>query len=595
MLALFIASALLGSGIVFHHKRMLTYIAFAGILLEAQLLLASYIHRTTLSSFENSSFFLLAGIAYLTLWLSMYKQWKSPYATPGSGIRDGFVAIALVLVAGFAYPVLHANGYAGENFVLHGFYNGDVATFASLIQKSFDTASLVAENPFSGNGYLEYPTLLHGAFADFFTMMGIGKDWLRFLSLMVYIQIIITIPMFFLLWDTVWGEPKNPAEKWFGISSRIKVYSLQTLIALFAIGLSIDSFAYPQSHFFLMGMFLAAVALLAQGSLLSGRNQVLFVAAGFIFAALLLFSNTVTGTVAIACAGTLCVLRMFDKKRPVRERAIFLVLAFLLVFFMIQASTGRETLRNPHFSVSAASDMIRAGITALFVLGAAFISLSRKQFLSLASAIVATLGLSVFFLSDRNIVTENASRFLYHSFLIGFALLLPLVIQVKYWIYRELFLTSRPMSERIGGYLIAISSVLLLLLPVGISAGSTYRSLLVEEPRIITQNDRVLLWWIDEHTSPNDIIITNGYEPYTVPLFTGRALLRTEGYWLSADDDISNQIQKAYAGDMSAQQDILQSAQYIIIPKNAVEMWDVTGLKKASDNGTNVLYKITSS
>src|SRR3989344_8336344 len=171
MLALFIASALLGSGIVFHHKRMLTYIAFAGILLEAQLLLASYIHRTTLSSFENSSFFLLAGIAYLTLWLSMYKQWKSPYATPGSGIRDGFVAIALVLVAGFAYPVLHANGYAGENFVLHGFYNGDVATFASLIQKSFDTASLVAENPFSGNGYLEYPTLLHGAFADFFTMM----------------------------------------------------------------------------------------------------------------------------------------------------------------------------------------------------------------------------------------------------------------------------------------------------------------------------------------------------------------------------------------------------------------------------------------
>lgn len=595
MLALFLASALLGSGIVFHHKRMLTYVAFAGILFEAQLLLASYFHRTLFTAWEDSSFFLVAGVLFSTLWLSMYKKWKSPYAVPGSGIRDGFVAIALLFVAGFAYPILQANGYAGENFVLHGFYNGDVATFASLIQKSFDTASLVAENPFSGNGYLEYPTLLHGAFADFFTMMGIGKDWLRFLSLIAYVQIIITIPMFFLIWDTIWPEPKNPAEKWFGISSRTKVYALQTLIALFAIGLSIDSFVYPQSHFFLMGMFLAAVALLAQGSLLSGKNQILSVFMGFLFAGLLIFSNTVTGTVAIACAGALCVLRMFDKKRPVRERAIFLALAFFLLFFMAQASAGRETLRSPHFSVSAASDMIRAGMTALFVLGAAFISLSRKQFLSLSASIVATLGFLVFFLSDRNIVTENASRFLYHSFLIGFALLLPLVIQIKYWIYRELFLTSRPASERIGGYLIAISSALVLLLPVGISAGSTYRSLLVEEPRIISQNDQLLLWWIDEHTSPNDIIITNGYEPYTVPLFTGRALLRTEGYWLSADDDISNQIQKAYAGDTSAQKAILQSAQYIIIPKNAVKMWDVTELKKASDNGTDVLYNITNS
>lgn len=593
MLALFLASAILGSGIVFHHKRMLTYLGFAGILFETQLLLASYLHRVFFTAWEDSSFFLVAGIVFSTLWLSMYKKWKSPYAIPGSGMRDGFVAIALVLVAGFAYPILQANGYVGEDFVLHGFYNGDVATFVSLIQKSFDTASLVAQNPFSGNGYLEYPTLLHGAFADLFTMMGVGKDWLRFLSLMVYIQIIITIPMFFLLWDTVWGEPKNPAEKWFGISSRTAVYALQTLIALFAIGLSIDTFVYPQSHFFLMGMFLAAVALLAQGSLLSGKNQILSVSAGFFFAVLLLFSNSVTGTVAIACAGALCVLRIFDKKRPVRERALFLALAFLLVFLMIDASSGRETLKNPHFSVSAASDMIRAGITALFVLGAAFISLSRKQFLSLAAAIVATLGLSVFFLSDRNIVTENASRFLYHSFLIGFALLLPLIIQVKYWIYRELFLTSRPASERIGGYLIAISAALILLLPVGISAGSTYRSLLIEEPRIITQNDRILLWWIDDHTNPEDIIITNGNEPYGVPLFTGRAMLAAEGYWLSIDDELSEQIQKAYAGDKNAQKSILPFADYIIIPKNALDLWGMSGFKKVFDNGTDVLYKIS--
>lgn len=591
MLALFLASAFLGSGIVFTHRRAFTYLGFAGILFEAQMLLTSYLHRTFFANWEDSSFFLVAGVLFCTIWLSMYKKWKSPYATPGSGVRDGFVAIALLLVAGFAYPILQANGYMEKDFVLHGFYNGDVATFASLVQKSFDTASLVAQNPFSGNGYLEYPTLLHGAFADFFAMIGIGKDWLRFLSLIAYVQIIITIPMFFLIWDTIWPEPKNSAEKWFGISSRISVYALQTLIALFAIYLSIDTFVYPQSHFFLIGIFLALVALLAQGSALPGKNQLISVSAGFLFAGLLLFSNTVTGTVAIACAGSLCILRIFDKKRPVQERAIFLALACFLLFLMAEASAGRETLRNPHFSVSAASDMIRAGMTALLILGAAFISLSRKQFLSLSAGVVSTLGLLVFFLSDRNIVTENASRFLYHSFLIGFALLLPLLIQIRYWIYRELFLTSRPASERIGGYLIIISSALVFLLPIGISAGSTYGSLLAQEPRTITQNDQLLLWWIDEHADPDDIIITNGEEPYAVPLFTGRSILRAKEYWLSSDDDVSQNVQKAYAGDTSAQKAILPLAEYIIIPKDSIGTWDVTRLKKAFDNGADILYK----
>ncbi|MEO6077333.1 MAG: hypothetical protein ABIP54_00925, partial [Candidatus Andersenbacteria bacterium] len=239
-LVLFAVSALLGSGILFWHKRVLTYLAFAGVLFEAEMLLSAFIRRSFIHNISGPTFYLIAGIIFLALFASLYKHWKSPYKIPGSGKRDGFVAIALIIVLAIAYPIISSNGYHGDNFIMHGFYNGDVVTLASLVNKSLVTNQLVAQNPFSGNGSLEYPTLLHGAFADFFSLTGIGTNWLRYLGLLSYAQILITIPIFFLIWDAVFPEPKNPAELWLGIVSRKSVYGLQVVLTLIAIGLSLD-------------------------------------------------------------------------------------------------------------------------------------------------------------------------------------------------------------------------------------------------------------------------------------------------------------------------------------------------------------------
>lgn len=580
-LILFGVSSLFGSGVLFAHKRLLTYVGLAGVLFEAELMATSFIARTYLQTQDRATIFLIAGIIFVSLSASFYKQWTSPYKNPGSGKRDAFVGIVVLLVIAGAYPIVKSNGFIGEDFVLHGFYNGDVVTFASLVQKSFDTSGLVSQNPFSGNGYLEYPTLLHGSFADFFTLLGIGKDWLHYLDIMTYIGIFLTVPLFFLIWDTLWPEPLNPAEKWFGMSSRAYVYILQILLTIFAIGISFDSFTYPQSHFFLTGMELVVIALMIRGAVVTGTA----------IAGILLLSNSVTGTVAAMLIGTIAFIRIFDKKRSVRERALFLIFGIIVALCMKYATDGRTAFNNPHFSVSAAGEMVRTGLPAFAVLLASIFSLSRKQYVAIASLLVASLGFVTFFLSNRGIVTENASRFLYHGFLIGFPLLLPFLIQGLYAIRRELSLTLRPISETIAGWVGVVCVVAIMLLPVGISVGSTYLSVVKSDPYRIPLATRSALWWIDEHAARNDVIIASPESPYIVPLFTGLSILRLNDYWLSAQDTITHNVASAFLGDKDAQTSILKEGTYLLLSKNDSTQWDTTKLKKVFEAPDAIVYQ----
>lgn len=580
-LILFGISALFGSGILFAHKRMLTYIGLAGVLFQTQFILISLLARTYLQEQNRTTIFLVAGIIFCTIWIALYKKWTSPYATPGSGLRDAFVGIVLLVITAAAYPIIEGNGYIGEDFVLHGFYNGDVVTFASLIQKSFDTTSLVSQNPLSGNGALEYPTVLHGSFADFFTLLGIRKDWLHYLDIMTYVGIFLTIPLFFLVWDSVWPEPANPAEKWFGVPSRAYVYALQTLLTLFAIGISFDSFAYPQSHFFLWGIELASIALFVTRSFVPAT----------IAATMLLLSNAVTGTTAAALAGIFSFIRIFDKKRSPLQRALFLVFGIIVLYAMSHAASGRTAFNDPHFSLTSANEMLRVGLPVVFVFFASIFSLSRKQFNAVATLMIAVLGFGTFALSNRDIVTENASRFLYHSFLIGFPLLLPFLIQGIYATRRELLLTLRPMSELIAGWVGVICIIAVAFLPVGISVGTTYASLTTSEAYTIGLQTRTALWWIDEHAAKEAIIITSPQPPYIIPLYTGRAVLRLHDYWLSEQDETMRDTSAAFLGDIGAQQRIIKKGQYLFLSKNDREMWDVSGLKKVFEAPDAIVYK----
>lgn len=590
-LILFGISALLGSGILFSHRRALTYIAASGVLFESELLLTDFIRRMYAHTISGQTLYLVAGIIFVAVFASLYKYWKSPYTISGSGKRDLYIIGSLLIILAIAYPIINSNGYQQDTFVLHGFYNGDTVTFASLINKSFITRDFVSQNPFAANGPLEYPTLLHGTFADFFSLTGIGVDWLRYLSVISFVQIIITIPMFFLFWDTVFPEPKNPAELWFGIPSRKAVYALEAILTLVVVGLSLDSFTYPQSHFFLIASFLGCLTLLTQAATTSSKKQLLSAIPGVCIAILLLFANTVTGTVAAALVGTLCFIRIFDKKRPVRERTLYLLLGFVVLWLVHSASNGRASFTHPHFSASAAGDMIRAGLPFLAVLAASIYSLSRKQYIAVSAIIAGFLGLITFFLSDRNIVTENASRFLYHGFLIGSVLLMGPILQYSYFLRRELFLTSRPMSEKIAGWVGGLILGGILFLPIGISAASTYSNLLKNDEHTITPDVRSALWWIDEHTKPLDVIIASPTEPYMVPLFTSKAMLRAQDYWLSLQDNTTQKLVDAFVGNKDAQAAILAKGSYIMLTPDQQRLWDTSKLKKVFQAPNAIIYQ----
>ena len=591
-LLLFIVSGLFGSGVLFWHKRVLTYLAFAGVLFEMEFIATSFIRRTFIHGVNGSLVFLIAGIIWLTLWAALYRYWKSPYKIPGSGKRDGFTGIALLVIFALSYPIISANGYHGSDFIMHGFYNGDTVTFASLVNKSFSTISEVTQNPFSANGALEYPVVLHGAFADFFSLTNVGTNWLHFLSAMTYAQIFITIPLFFLVWDVVFPEPKNKAELWFGIVSRNTVYGLQVILTLIAIGLSLDSYVYPQSHFFLIASFLSVIALFSQALFAKNKQEVLYAMPAFTIAALLLLANTVTGTAAAGLGGTFAFIRVFDKKQPIKTRALYVVIGVALLAIMHWASSSRVSFLHPHFSVSSAGDMIRAGLPYLFVLAGALYALSRKQFLAIASILVGVLGIATFFLADRNIVTENASRFLYHGFLIGFPLLLAPLIQYLYFFRREVMLTSRPLSEIIAGWIGGIAILLILFMPIGISAGSTYSNLIKNDEHTIDQNTQIALAIIDALGKPGDIVIANPNEPFSVPLFTSKALLRANDYWLSLQDNTTNGLMQAFAGDKTNQKEILAQGNFLLLTPEESKSWDVSKLKKVFESKDANVYQI---
>jgi hypothetical protein len=392
------------------------------------------------------------------------------------------------------------------------------------------------------------------------------------------------------VWDTIFPEPKNPEELWFGIPSRKAVYGLQALLTLTAIGLSLDSFIYPQSHFFLIASFLSALALFSQGFGLKGKKQLLYILPAIIISILLLLANTVTGTAAAGLVGTLAFIRIFDRKRSIKERAIYLVIGFAVLALMHSASAGRSSFLHPHFSVSSASDMIRAGLPYLFVLAASMYVLSRKQYIAIASILVGFLGFITFFLSDRNIVTENASRFLYHGFLIGYVLLIGPVISYAYYLRREIQLTTRPVSEIITGWVSVISMLAICFLPIGISAGSTYSSLLKNDTHTISFNTQLALWWIGDHAKPLDVVISNPNEPFLIPLFTHSAMLRANDYWLSLQDETLTQLTGAFAGNKSDQQKVLKQGKFLLLTSEEQKTWDVSKLKKVFESSDAIVY-----
>lgn len=573
-------AAALASGILYQHRSVLTYLGLAGVLWQMTWLFLTLLSRTIFLKLPTEYVFLGGSVCIVLVVLFGFRQKKIQFPLERKyydSKLDLSVLILLGVVLGSAYVITSRNGFMENEWVTHGFYNGDTATFLALVHRSFATKGLVHDNPFAGGSTLEYPTLLHGSVASFFQSLGIEPPVLRFLPSMTLAVIVFTIPMFFLLWD---------------VQGRHGGLALGTTVIAYVLLLSWDGYIYPQSHFFLTGLFLLE-AFLFHEAYQKRDWSLIYELLGFTTAIVLLLSNAVTGTAGLAVAGVYTAFAFLGGRRSRSPLITAFGLAILFGLFLF-ATPGNASLGGFRLPYTAANEILRFTPIIGLLLAGVFLERERNAFLKWSVLTVAALTFIVFFFSHRNIVNENASRFLYHAVLIGFPLVIYPLQKIYTWVRREVVRAHTFMERRAAGLGIVMGLIILGLPPLA-SVGSAFDNLLRKDTQVISTPLRSALWWIDDNTAPDAIFLASLDAPFAVPLVTGRSLLRTN-YWLSPDDIVLADANAAFQGNRAAQEHVLPLVDYILLDERERVLFEplpVDQFVPVYHTTTYVIYKNT--
>ncbi len=563
-------ASVLGSGILFRHQRYLTLLATSGALFEMWWLVLTLAHRVIFPAMASGVVFLLGSLLFLVVLLPARRHWHWPYWSSQGLWRDVAVAVTVCGVLASAALIQQYNGFIGDAWVAHGFYNGDTLTFITLTQRSLITPGLLTQNPFAGNGPLEYPTLLHAGLADFIGAAGLTERWLLWLPLFVYAQILITIPLFFLFRDTAKNIPgwrTGYRWGWRGIV-------IEAVVVGYILGLSWEAYVYPQGHFFTTALFVLLLAFVTEGWTIQGKQQYLWSSFAALLAVVLILANAVTGVAALIVWLTFALLRWTDKTRPFSERAGYLVSSVLLLMLFVVQTPGNGGLQYvPQFSYTAAGAMVMLGLPLILLLGSALPQVRHQAFIGSATVALAAVSLITFFFSSRDIIVDNASRFLYHALLVGWPLGVDGLVRGARLLQARL-MQLPGLVLRASGVVAVCVCLLLVVFPVVASLMSVHDHLLFKDERVSGTEVQLAMKWITTHTTADDIFLANPNEPWEIPLFTGRSLLRTN-YWLSPEDALQETTERAFMGDVTAQQQVIAEANYILLKKNEVDTWNL--------------------
>ncbi|MDP3997148.1 MAG: hypothetical protein Q8P73_01475 [bacterium] len=584
------AGSLAAAGVLFKQERVIVWLACAGVLAEGQWMLLSLIKRT-LAPGINEEWFFLAGAIVLTLvWGAGWRKFKLPVFGVNWWMKEGVVLLLILITGAGAWLVWSVNGWDDGQWVTHGFLNGDTTTFTALVQRSFDEPGLVSANPFAAGENLEYPTVLHGAVADFLLSIKAEGKLLAYLKWFTYGQIALTIPCFFLLLDIFNPEPAEKWQRWYSLVSRRAVLLLQGGVVLYVMALSWDGFVYPQSHFFLTGLYILTASLLLSAERQSGRAQFLMVATGSVTALLLLLSNAVMGTAAAGLVIIFYLTRAMDKKRSVPERATWLIATLIWPLVFITATPGNGSFGVPGFSYTAAGDMIRLAPILFLLFAVVLERISRNTLMSSWVMGLSSIALITFVFSTRDIVVANSARFFYQAILVVFPLLIYSVIRIWYWLKRELIFSTRSVVETVSGWAGVTVLGVLILMPAAASIVSAHDNLQRKDQQIISRGQVQASAWLKSHTATEVVWLAQPNEPWIIPAMTGRSMLRTD-FWLSPEDSTFSSVKAALAGDSRARKEILEKVDYVWLNREEANRWGGTTGEKVFDDGDVIIYK----
>lgn len=575
------AASLLASGVVFRHSRVTTYAAAAGALFQAQWLLIALIDRMFFVAVPSGIVFGTGAMVCSAAWLWRMRHWQGLRWT-GMVRRELAAALVLLPVALTAGMVVSVNGRQADGAIaLHGFYNGDTVTLAALTERARLTAGMVRDNPFAGDAALEYPTLFHGALASLLDAIGFAGPVLFSLPALTLLQVLVIVPLLWLLWDVYWPEPAAAWQEWLGIPSRWAVSLGQAAGTLLVLGGVWDNFIYPQSHFFLTGLFLLLVCLLLRG----------YMALSQPLALVLLLANTVTGTAAAVLTAAAWAVRAVPHGAGRRRRLLAAAGGLLWLLLIPITSTGDAAFGWPDFYYSAAMSFAHAAPLLVLLVPALFAFGDRFRISTLAVAMLVMLAVVTFIFSTRAIIAENASRFVDHAVLLALPLLLPPLIQLWYWLKQRLRWEALPADLLAGRWAVAGSVAVILLLPAGVSMARAYDNLLLHEPQVISVDLQQILRILGDTAEADARVAAAPSEPFSVPLLTGRSLVRAYDYWLSPQDAVLDELRAAFTGDREAQRRIAARSDYLVLQGHEEDNWDVRAFARIGQHGDVSLFR----
>lgn len=504
----------------------------------------------------------LLGLSIFLGGASAFLLWRTKLPRVLYGITRGeFLFVAACIPVLFSIIAVNArNGYARlpdgsphsaeasrgrEAFHARGFVNGDTMTLFALTQAAGDrrqAAGLLRANPFAGNGPLEYPTLLHRALADLLTAT--GGDITRVAWWLIIPVLLGTVAVNVL------------STQFFSRKENVPLWGAFLLLAAF--GSTWESFTYPQSHTFLTGLFFLFILLLVLRDQSGGvvERRILRFAIGTL-AIVLLFSNAVLGTAAVAIAVGSNLLQCFNRNWPIRDRLSGLIGSVILVTLFLFFPPGAGAIGTLNVAYTAVPQFLVAALPALLVLWGLWDTawLHRSPSLLAAAVLLPALGVVTLVFSGRDIIAENAPRFLFLLVLLGWPAVIPVVQRAADWWWRQVRHVEHTVAEQAALWGGGAFTLLVFLLPVAASVAGTLDVLVRKPPLVVSADELAAFAWIRSNTPPDAVFLRapeSAFEnrdvvPLGLPAFTGRAQLRSD-YWLSPDDAVLTSVRAFFRG-----------------------------------------------
>lgn len=473
------------------------------------------------------------------------------------GKSDIIILSVAAVVLAYGGWVARANGYTRgpdgqEQYVAHGYLNGDTSTLFALTWRAQESGRLPTENPFAANGELEYPALLHGMLG---ILLGTVHGDITKVAWLLMIPAVFGVAGLMAALSDVLGSKDISLPWWVGGALLALLYSWQ-------------DFIYPQSHLYLLGLFLVLVFFLVAVDRSSGRERATNALAAWCVALVLLFSNAVLGTAAVAVFSGVGLLAIV-KKNSFRERSAWAAGAVVLCTFFLLFPPGEGGIGRLNIPYTVFLNVFSLAVPALLVLaGLRRSPLKQYSSLTALAVLLPLLTVITLFFSRRDIVADNASRFLY---LLLFALWPVAVPFVKHladsWV-REVRYHALPIGEHAVTWAYGALAVLALALPPLALLAQATQSLIVGPANIVSADELAAFDWIRTHTPPRAVVARaperllappaggvaglagSGVMPLGIPAFTGRALVRSD-FWLSPADDVAQTAAEVFSGQRS--------------------------------------------